>query len=318
MMIAIIGGGVWAGEKSKIDFSKAAVVMPFESSVTDASASQLPETTQKNVIDYLKKAALFSEGLTPEEANDRDKATLIEITGKLEAMTNKGILPGPPYAEFDIALKDAATGDVLWKKRIKAEDSSSALLASQSRYVAREFVRQLCTLAKKATAKEYSPFRFYISQIGMIIPGKLVGKDLSGASGTVGTAMGGEYWLSQHLTLGGEIDMLYSISDNKHWLPSNGELSAASLSIGTSYHFRYRLDQKLDPFLSAGASVLGNSEAAGTFGQIFLGGGINFWIRGKGGLRLEFRDHALAFGNFMPRLTPLHFMSAQAGICFRF
>jgi hypothetical protein len=53
------GGGVLAGEKQNgmIDFSKAAVVMPFESSLTKAPASLLPETTQRFFIACFARSA---------------------------------------------------------------------------------------------------------------------------------------------------------------------------------------------------------------------------------------------------------------------
>jgi hypothetical protein len=136
---------------SMIDFSKAAVVMPFESSVTKASATLLPETTQKYVIAYLKQEALFSTVLTPEETKDKDKATLIEITGKLEdfapgnhALPSLAVLGlTQAYTDFDIAIKDSATGNVLWKHRIKAVVYLATPPSELPEKVAKEFVKQL-------------------------------------------------------------------------------------------------------------------------------------------------------------------------------
>lgn len=53
------GGGVLAWEKQngKVGFSKAAVVMPFESSLTKAPASLLPETTQRFFIACFARSA---------------------------------------------------------------------------------------------------------------------------------------------------------------------------------------------------------------------------------------------------------------------
>ena len=90
MMNVAIGAPLFAEEKpnTKIDLSKATVVMPFESSVTKASASMLCDAMQESMIAHLKEAALFSVVLTPEEAKDKDKATLIEISGKLRAVSS--------------------------------------------------------------------------------------------------------------------------------------------------------------------------------------------------------------------------------------
>jgi hypothetical protein len=144
MVLVLINDDASAGEtKKKIDFTKAAVVMPFESSLA-AVSSVIPGTTRIDVIDFLKTAALFSEVLTPEEAKDRDKATLIEITGTLidysSGRTTQGLFGSgysPASAVFDITIRDSATGTLLWERRIHAASIfPSSFPSSKSRILA--------------------------------------------------------------------------------------------------------------------------------------------------------------------------------------
>jgi hypothetical protein len=252
LMPAITGGIVLAREKQNamIDYSKAAVVMPFESSAPMAVTSLLAETTQKYVITYLKKAALFSAVLTPEES-----------------------------------------------------------------------VKQLRIFTGNATSHGQA----YLSGVGIILPGELVCNDISGVSGAGGMGFGGEFWISKRFALGGEFDALSSSnSECCSSIMENG-IDAISLSIGTSYHFARDFDpktgvsipKKLDPFLAIGASVFGGKDAS--LGQIYLGGGMNYWVKPTAGLRLEFRDHTLTFGDHMrtTKVTALHSISIQVGICLR-
>jgi hypothetical protein len=334
MMLAITGGGVLAGEKQKlkIDLSKAAVVFPFKSSVTGIYASLLAETTRKEVTACLKEAALFSEVLTPEEAKGKDKAMLIEITGTLNALEQTY---SHVVAVFNVAITDSATGTVLWEQPIKGvvganfvtspvSDSERSKLPGK---LAREFVRQLSFSTKTAPPKEYNHGQFYFSGAGLIIPGKLVCNDLSGVSGAGGMGVGLEMRIYKRFALSGESLPFYST--NPECLePTTNEMDGVSLSIGASYHFAQKFDPKtgvsipnpLDPFLTIGTSrfVLGDYKS---YGQVYLGGGINYWVGSHGGFRLEFRDHALTFldRSQTTKVPSLHFiMSAQVGVVVRF
>jgi hypothetical protein len=333
MLQAIIGGGVLAGEKQnpKIDFTKIAVVSPFDSSVTEEDASLLTETMREIVIAHLQKASLFSAVVTSEEAKDWNKAILIEITGKLTKFKQAHSFV---CAGFDIVIKDSATGNVLWNQSLGANIAPllHPLSASQRsklpEKVAKEFVKQLSFSAIKAISQELYHSQIYYSAVGMIIPGKLACKDLSGVSGAGGTAMGGEFRISKRFALGGEFQILYS-TNSECFSENEGGFDTASLSIGTSYHFARKLDpktgvsliQKVDPYLSIGALALEGGKGLGGFGQIYLGGGINYWAGSQTGFKLEFRDHALTIfdSKHATKVPAWHFiMSVQAGMCIRF
>jgi hypothetical protein len=148
------GGGA---AKPKMDFAKAAVILPFESTLNKAAASGLPDATRSAVVAYLKEAALFSAVLTQEEAKDRDKATLVEVSAKLvdfapgnmAARALVGMGSGRAHAGYDFTIKDS-TGAVIWEQRIKGVASvwsndapSSAQRGELPERVAKAFVSTL-------------------------------------------------------------------------------------------------------------------------------------------------------------------------------
>jgi hypothetical protein len=62
--------------------------------------------------------------------------------------------------------------------------------------------------------------------------------------------------------------------------------SVGILSFNGSYHFLR--DGKLDPFATAGYSLLFRDFTANMFNY---GGGLNYWFQDSLGLRLKLRDH---------------------------
>ena len=163
LMLALCCGTVSAEDpiKSKVDFSKAAVILPFESTVTSAAASELPESTRTAVIAYLKEAGIFSAVLTPEEAKDKDKATLIEINAKLvdfaagnmAARVMVGMGSGRAHAGYDFTIKDAATGDVVWEQHIKGVASvwsNNSSSSAQRMELPERVAKSLVSILKKA------------------------------------------------------------------------------------------------------------------------------------------------------------------------
>lgn len=144
--------------KAKMDVSKAAVILPFDSTVASAAAVGLPDATRTAVVAYLKEANLFSAVLTPEEAKDRDKATVVEIhatlvdfaPGNMAARVMVGLGSGRAHAGYDMIIKDSATGNVIWEQRIKGvasvwsnNSSSAAQRTELPERVAKELVKQL-------------------------------------------------------------------------------------------------------------------------------------------------------------------------------
>ncbi len=118
---------VYAAEHSKkgVDLSKTAVVLPFESAVKGAAG--LPEATRAAVIQTLKGDGVFAAVLTPEEAKDKDKTTLVEISARLVDFAagnaakrlTVGFGSGRAHAGFEFTFTEPATGTIVWKKTIK-------------------------------------------------------------------------------------------------------------------------------------------------------------------------------------------------------
>jgi hypothetical protein len=161
MMISMFfGANLCLGQAKKtLDTSKAAVILPFESAVKGAPT--VPEQVRAAVILYLKDEGLFSAVLTPEEAMSRDKATLVEISGKLVEfkagnMATRmivGLGAGRASATFDFAIKDLSTGQNVWEKQVKKKASffaNAASSASQRQDLPEGLAKDLIKELKKA------------------------------------------------------------------------------------------------------------------------------------------------------------------------
>jgi hypothetical protein len=130
IFVAMLAGGACVGQtKNALDLSKTAVILPFESEVKKASG--LPDATRTAIIQFLKDESMFAAVLTPDEAKEKDKTTLIEFSAKLIDFASGnmatrivvGLGAGRAHAGFDFTAKDAATGNVLWEKTIKEKAS---------------------------------------------------------------------------------------------------------------------------------------------------------------------------------------------------
>lgn len=83
--------------------------------------------------------------------------------------------------------------------------------------------------------------------------------------------------------------------------------SVGIFSANGYYHFQR--DRKLDPFATAGYSLLFRNFTANMFNY---GGGLNYWFQDNLGLRLEFRDHVRS------GVTPAaHYWGIGIGLTFR-
>jgi len=81
------------------------------------------------------------------------------------------------------------------------------------------------------------------------------------------------------------------------------------LSVNGSYHFlNASATRKMIPFVTGGYSLAFRSGAAN---GVNLGGGINYWLGERLGLRVEFRTHSTA-GNFSCQMW-----QARFGLAFR-
>jgi hypothetical protein len=119
-----------------------------------------------------------------------------------------------------------------------------------------------------------------------------------GTTATLHIGGGGEAMVYQGLGVGAEVGAISALQD------SGGGLGL--FSANGSYHFSRQ--NKISPFLTGGYSfVFGN----GSRNLANFGGGINYWIREKIGLRIEFRDHVYADG------SGRHLLGIRVGLAFR-
>ncbi len=82
--------------------------------------------------------------------------------------------------------------------------------------------------------------------------------------------------------------------------------SVTVISAGLSYHFGARhLSRKLVPFMTGGLSLANSRSGGGNFG-----GGVQYWVHERVGLRLEFREHI--FSSDSPFISAIH-----VGLAFR-
>lgn len=74
------------------------------------------------------------------------------------------------------------------------------------------------------------------------------------------------------------------------------------------YHFIHGKESRLDPFVTAGYTLLFRTGHANLFN---FGGGTNYWFRNHLGVRLEFRDHVWSESG-----GTLHFWGFRFGFAF--
>jgi hypothetical protein len=79
-------------------------------------------------------------------------------------------------------------------------------------------------------------------------------------------------------------------------------------SPGATYHFRRGTEQRLEPFLAGGYSLIFRS---GRDNLGYVGGGVNYWLSNTRGLRIEFRDHI--HGGY----SAVHLWGFRFGLVFR-
>src|SRR5271157_5396439 len=93
---------------------------------------------------------------------------------------------------------------------------------------------------------------------------------------------GGEGRLAGRFALGGDIGVLKPVTN--HYAFATGVAS-----ISPAFHFVARYsERKVDPFVNGGFSLL--FGRGGGFAMHY-GGGVNYWVRRRVGLRFEFRHY---------------------------
>ncbi len=127
------------------------------------------------------------------------------------------------------------------------------------------------------------------------------GASTPGGTGTVHLGGGGEALVYKGLGVGGEIGYVAP------W-QCIGRCGLGVFSANGSYNFSRR--GKLVPFVTGGYTLFFRSGSANGFN---FGGGVNYWVRKRVGLRLEFRDEVF------PQLccTTSHFLGFRIGLVLR-
>jgi hypothetical protein len=94
---------------------------------------------------------------------------------------------------------------------------------------------------------------------------------------------GGEGRLTDRFAIGGEIGVLKPVTNQY-------AITTGLASVAPAFHFRAaETKSKLDPFVDGGLSLLFARGGAGA--ALHYGGGVNYWLRRRVGLRFEFPDH---------------------------
>jgi hypothetical protein len=114
---------------------------------------------------------------------------------------------------------------------------------------------------------------------------------------------GGEGRLTGRFALGGEVGVLKPITNQY-------AITSGLASVTPAFHFISKNSRsRLDPFVDGGLSLL---FARGGGIAIHYGGGMNYWLRRRFGLRFEFSHHILS-----PEAgEAVHLVGFRAGIVF--
>lgn len=119
-------------------------------------------------------------------------------------------------------------------------------------------------------------------------------------SGMLHFGGGGERLLYKGLGIGAELGYLF---------PTESAGSGVGLvSINGLYSFNRDGKAKVVPFVTGGWSL---AFRGGTVNAVNFGGGINYWVKKRLGLRFEFRDH------FATAYTSDHIIEGRIGLAFR-
>ena len=122
--------------------------------------------------------------------------------------------------------------------------------------------------------------------------------------GTWHVGGGGEAVIRDAIGIGAEIGYLNGLEE-----PDESGLGVFSLN--GSYHFNGgEASRRFRPFLTAGYTL--GFAADGHENLFNIGGGVDYWLKPKVGLRVEFRDHVWSGDE-----DTLHFWSVRFGVTFR-
>ena len=133
MLLLLLMAGTYQARAGKkpLDGAKELVVERFDSSIKGAIG--LPDAVRNACVQAVKESDLFTEVITAEEetakASEKDSAKQggLRLTGQLvdfEAGNAAkrlmvGFGSGRAHAGFEFALRDPATGEIVWHKKVK-------------------------------------------------------------------------------------------------------------------------------------------------------------------------------------------------------
>jgi hypothetical protein len=122
--------------------------------------------------------------------------------------------------------------------------------------------------------------------------------------GFVHAGGGGEGRLTDRFALGGEIGVLKPVTNQY-------AITTGLASVTPAFHFISRdSKRKFDPFVDGGFSLLAGGGGGAV--AIHYGGGMNYWVGRRFGLRFEFRHHI-----FSPETgEAVHLVGFRVGIVF--
>ena len=117
---------------------------------------------------------------------------------------------------------------------------------------------------------------------------------------TLHVGAGGEGFVYRGLAAGGEIGYLFPAQSFVY--------GAGILSVNGSYHLNRRSNWVVSPFVTGGYSLAFRGDRVNLAN---FGGGLNYWLGKRTGLRLEVRDY------IAPGYDTTHFVEFRIGLAFR-
>ncbi len=146
-----------------------------------------------------------------------------------------------------------------------------------------------------ADAAGGNPRQYHFQGYVFGAPGAYVG--YSETMATMHAGVGCEGLVYKGLGLGAEVGAFWAV---------RGSNALGLLSVDGSYHVSR--SRKLSPFLTGGYSLIGGN---GRRNLVNIGGGANWWLGERTGVRFELREHAYTDG------SNRHIFEVRVGFAFR-
>ena len=168
MYLVIVANATWAtADKKSLQTYNSVVVQPFETAVEGTFG--LPDATRSAVIQAVKEGNVFPQVLTPEQSKagegSEQKVPSLKLEGRLVDFAGGnaakrlmvGFGSGRAHATFLFQLKDEASGEIVWEKRLKQTASfwfnSTTSSAAERAELPEGLAKQLSKELKKQMGK---------------------------------------------------------------------------------------------------------------------------------------------------------------------